>query len=73
MSYIPNAALESAQAWVERPEGDMWFTHVPVGKKVIISPCGEKFHFDQHPQLKLNTSNIPLYVSEGRIRVCKDA
>jgi hypothetical protein len=66
MPYIPNAVLESARTWVERPQGSLWFSHVPVGRKVVVS--GETFYFEQHPDLVLPTSNIPEYIKNGLIR-----
>ncbi len=72
MSHIPNAVLESATAWVQIPDGDMFFTHVPVGRKVVIITGGDEFYFEMHPQLKLRTSDIPQYLSEGRLRVRDD-
>ncbi len=68
MTYIPNTVLESARAWVQRPEGSLWFTHVPQGRTVIVSPCGKTFHFEMHPQLVLETSDIPRYLAEGLLR-----
>lgn len=67
MPHDPDAVFEAAVVWVQRPEGDLFFTHVPAGRKVIRT--GETFHFEMHPQLQLKTSDIPKYLLEGRIRV----
>ncbi len=72
MTFIPDAVLESATSWLQIPKGDMFFTHVPSGRRVVIVTGGDEFYFEMHPQLKLKTSDIPQYLSEGRIRVRAD-
>lgn len=57
---------ESACVWVERAPNDMFFTHVPAGRAVIID--GEQFYFDGHPQLVLPVAQIPELLAEGKLR-----
>lgn len=57
---------ESACPWLERASGDLFFTHVPAGRTVII--VGEQFYFEGHPQLTLPVSQINKLLAAGKLR-----
>jgi hypothetical protein len=57
---------ESARVWLERPPGELFFCHVPVGRAVVI--IGEQFYFENHPQLMLPVAQIPELLAAGKLR-----